>query len=82
MDALRYDWFPQPLRMEYSNGVRMAYSGDEMMLWNKCFYDSAEAVKSYLMIGNIMIKQELKNTDNIADRNLDLVRLILGKLKE
>ncbi len=81
MDELRYDWFPQPLRMEYSNAVRMAYSGDEMMLWNKCFYDSAQSVQAYLMIGNTMIKQQLKNTDNIADRNLDFVQQIEEKLK-
>lgn len=81
MDALRYDWFPQPLRMQYGNAVRMAYSGEEMMLWNKCFYDSAQAVKAYLMIGNVMIKQKLKNTDNIAERNLDFVEQIIGHLK-
>jgi hypothetical protein len=79
--ALRYDWFPQPMRMEFSNAIRMAYSGDEMVLWNKCFYDSAQAVKAYLLIGNTMIKQELKASDNMAERNLDFVKEMEGKLK-
>lgn len=81
MDALRYDWFLQPLRMEYHNAIRMAYSGNEMMLWNKCFYDSAQAVQAYLLIGNVMIKQQLKAADNIAERNLDFVQQINGYLK-
>lgn len=81
MVALSYDWFPQPMRMQYSNAIRMAYSGEEMMLWNKCFYDSAQAVQAYLMIGNVIIKQELKSTDNIAERNLDFVQQMLVHLK-
>lgn len=77
---LDFSWYPQPLRMQYSNGVRMAYN-DELDDWNKCFFDSAQSVQAYQLIGGLMYEIKVKKSDNLAKRNLDFVQQMIRQVK-
>jgi hypothetical protein len=76
VDAISTQWFAQPLLMNYSNGVRMAYA-DELEKWNKCFYDSAQAVKGYQYLSGALSKITLSKTENRFERNLDCIKQMI-----
>lgn len=65
-------WFATPIKMYFSNGVRMAYS-NELEQWHGCFYDSAQAVKGYQFLSGAINKIELEASENRFERNLDCV---------
>lgn len=73
LKELSGSWYPQPILMHYGNGVRMAYS-NELDEWNKCFYDSAQAVKGYQVLSGAMYKTKLGSFDSKFERNLDFVQ--------
>lgn len=79
-ETIQTDWYPQPIRMFYSNGVRMAYS-DELDDWNRCFYDSAQAVKGYQLISGPLMNVTLNHKESKFERNLDCVNQLIGQLK-
>ncbi len=69
-------WFPRPILMEYSNGVRMAYS-TELDDWNECFYDSAAAVKGYQYLSGALREIQLLETPNRFERNRDCIEQMI-----
>jgi hypothetical protein len=81
LESINDYWYPSPLRMHYGNGVRMAYS-NELDDWNRCFYDSAQAVKGYQIISGELYDVKLKTGVNHFERNLDCVDQILKRLEK
>ena len=79
--SMDYNAFPQPLRMQYANGVRMAYN-NELDDWNACFYDSAQAIKGYQLVGMSLADTKMQSADNLAERNLDLVKQMIINLEQ
>ncbi|MCU0335281.1 MAG: hypothetical protein MUF62_09560 [Chitinophagaceae bacterium] len=69
-------WFPRPILMEYSNGVRMAYA-NELDDWNECFYDSASAVKGYQYLSGALREIQLLETTNRFERNRDCIEQMI-----
>jgi hypothetical protein len=80
LNELPTHWYPQPMIMHYANGVRMAYA-DELSDWNSCFYDSTAAVRGYQFIGGALREVSLKQTTDMAERNLDCIAQMIEALK-
>jgi hypothetical protein len=78
--AIGSHWFPEPMKMNYSNGVRMAYA-DELEDWNDCFYDAEQAVKGYQFLSGAMRSVQLKEVENRFERNLDCVQQLSNTIK-
>lgn len=78
--SLKSDWYPNPVKMHYGNGVQMARA-DELDDWYKCFYDTAQAVKGYQCISGPFFNSKLKHSSNKFERNLDLVEQLLQDMK-
>ena len=77
VSSISTNWFAQPMLMNYANGVRMAYA-DELDKWNKCFYDSAQAVKGYQFLSGALSRITLSKTENRFERNLDCVQQMIA----
>jgi len=77
--AIGTHWFPEPMKMNYSNGVRMSYA-DELEEWNNCFYDTAQAIKGYQFLSGAMRSVKLIKTENHFERNLDCVQQLANTI--
>jgi hypothetical protein len=80
VSSISTHWFPEPMKMNYSNGVRMSYA-DELESWNECFYDSTQAVKGYQYLSGAMRSVKLKEVENRFERNLDCVEQLVHTIK-
>ena len=80
METIDNRWYPTPIQMHYGNGVRMAYS-TELDDWNRCFYDSAQAIKGYQFLSGQIYALHIKTDVNKFERNLDCVEQLLKGLK-
>ena len=81
VSVLPTSWFPEPILIAYSNGVRMAYS-DELDTWNACFYNSSEATQGYMYISSALRKITLSSAENRFERNLDCIRQLIGLIEK
>ena len=81
MKTLPTTWFPQPILMFYSNGVRMAYS-DELDDWNACFYSAEQATQGYMYISSALRKIKLSAEENRFKRNLDCIRQLIALIEK
>ncbi|MCC6759698.1 MAG: hypothetical protein IT252_00690 [Chitinophagaceae bacterium] len=79
LETLPTDWFPQPIQMYFSNGVRMAYA-NELDDWNSCFFSIEQATQGYMYISSALRKIKLKTTDNKFDRNLDCLQQLIAEI--
>lgn len=80
VEAIGSHWFPEPMKMNFVNGVRMAYS-DELESWNNCFYDSTQAVKGYQFLSGAIQYVKLIEVENRFERNLDCVLQMAHTIK-
>ncbi len=78
-ETIKMDWYPNPIQMYYSNGVRMANT-EELIDWNKCFFDEEQAIEGYKIISGPFQNIELPTTNNKLERNLDVIEQLLKQI--
>lgn len=70
-------WYATPIQLHYGNGVRMSYN-TELTDWYSCFYNEAEAIEAYKLLGGAMKKSTMVFNDNfIYSRNLAYIKQLI-----
>jgi hypothetical protein len=71
------NWYPQPIKF-YGNKVSMAYA-NEVIDWNNCFYNEAQAVEGYKLISGGLMRVKITG-ENDVERNINCVEQLLTSI--